>query len=88
MSTHRLRVRPAAVSFEAAGEYSADQAAKSRQGISLIAIDSTVFSPTHKCAQRNTELAIRIRAAPPASGFVGALSPVDFKERAETKHTK
>ena len=57
-------------------------------GISLIAIDSTVFSSSREFAQRTTELVTRIRAVPPAPEFVEVLAPGDFEERARTRRKR
>ena len=51
-------------------------------GVTLIAIDSGVFSPVSQFAARTAELAERIRAVPPAPGFDEVIAPGDFEHRA------
>src|SRR5205807_8293500 len=48
-------------------------------GITLIAIDSGVFTTASDFAQRTAELATRGRAVPPAAGFDRVMMPGDFE---------
>ena len=53
-------------------------------GVSLIAIDSGVFSSADAFAERTAELVRRIQAVPPAPGFDGVMAPGDFEHRSRT----
>jgi len=56
-------------------------------GISLIAIDSGVFSPAEQFAARTADLVQRIRAVPPATGFEKVQAPGDYEEQARQAHS-
>jgi uncharacterized oxidoreductase len=57
-------------------------------GLSLIAIDSGVFSSSSEFAARTTELVQRIRGVPPAQGFEEVMAPGDFEQRSRTRRMK
>ena len=59
-----------------------------RAGVSLIAIDSAVFSSADVFAARTAKLVSRIRAVPPASGFTEVMAPGDFEQRARAHRLK
>jgi len=51
-------------------------------GVTIIAVDSAAFAPRQQFAQRTEELAGRLRAVPPAPGFVQVMAPGDYERRA------
>ena len=53
-------------------------------GVTLIAIDSGVFSSREEFTVRTADLAHRIRSVPPAEGFDEVIMPGDFEHRART----
>ena len=57
-------------------------------GMSLIAINSGVFSSASEFAERTAQLARRIRAVPPAHGFAEVQVPGDFEHRARARRSK
>ena len=57
-------------------------------GLSLVAIDSGVFSSSGEFATRTSELVHRIRAVPPAPGFEEVMAPGDFEHRERMRRLK
>jgi len=57
-------------------------------GISLITIESGVFSSSSEFAARTTALVDRIRAVSPAPGTHEVMAPGDFEHRARTSRIK
>ncbi|MBI2195267.1 MAG: Ldh family oxidoreductase [Planctomycetes bacterium] len=53
-------------------------------GLSLVAIDSGVFSSRHEFASRTERLVERIHGVPPAPGVHEVLAPGDFEHRARS----
>ena len=57
-------------------------------GLSLVAIDSGVFSSSSEFATRTSELVHRIGAVPPARGFEEVMAPGDFEHRQRIRRLK
>ncbi len=57
-------------------------------GLTMVAIDSGVFSSKNEFATRTSELVERIQAVPPAAGVERVMAPGDFEHRERTRRTE